>query len=469
MKELKRKKPCKKFVFVVMVSLGIIMAQSTRAQDQGSAGSPSSGSPGTKDGGKSSQLDSKDSKDTTQKNSDMGTDSSASSASIPALGGATPLTEATGPLRWGSFFVRTVSFTQLYDTVNYTGASTPRKFSRNTTLFQTDLAFDRLTRHGHFALQYTPRVAIVDGQVYADYSNQNVALNLIYDLNPRWTVELRDSLTYLSTQNVFSSFYADADPQSGRTTQNNFLDGPGSLLNETAGVTFNYRWSPRTTVSFTPSFGYLRTTGFQSATLISRVYSGAASVGYQLTARSTVGAYFHTDQVELGGIQGRTGIYSTGLSYSRQMGEFWRASGSFGATRNPASGLTSPWTFQASGSLTRGLRRGSLGVVYGRELAQGYVTNRYADRVDGFFSWRIARPLQWRSSIGYQRESSVLNPMSAAYTVSGFQLHLAPRVAVFADYSYRLQNGDAIRVLTGHRNFISGGIRWDAAPTTESY
>lgn len=448
--------------WILALSFGFTLAPSARAQDQGSTGSSKPSDP-------QSQSDTKDVRGYSAQKSDSEADTSAASATIPVLGGATPLTGATGPLRWGDFFVRAVSFTQLYDQVDYLGASTPTKFSRNTSLFQAGLAFDRLTRHGHFAVQYTPRLAVVDGQVYPDYSNQNVNLNLLYDLSPRWTMELRNTLTYLSTQNVFASFYVDADTQSGRTIQNNFLDGPGSLLNETAGVTFNYRWSQRTTISFAPTFSYLRTTGFQSPVLSSDDYSGSVSAAYQLSARSVLGAFFHSEDIRISGPQGSTQVYSTGLSYSRHMGESWRISGSFGATRNPASGVTSPWTFNASGSLTRAFRRSSMGVVYTRDLAQGYVTNNFADRVDGFFAWRIARPLQWRSSVGYQRESSINNPISANYTVNGFQLHLAPRVTLFADYAYRLQNGDGTRVLTGHRNFVSGGIRWDASPATETF
>jgi hypothetical protein len=453
----------------VTLSLGVTLTQFTRAQDPGSTGAPQSGNPENKDGQSSSQPNNKDPKDSSQKNSDAGTDTSATSTPISVLGGATPLSGATGPLRWGDFFVRAVSFTELYDQVDYVGLTAPNKFSRNASLFQADLAFDHLTRHGHFALQYTPRVAVVEGQVYADYSNQNVALNLLYDLSPRWMMDVHDRVVYLSTQDVFSTFYVDANTQSGTTIQNNFLDGPGSLLNETAAVAFHYRWSPRTSISFEPSFSYLRTTGFQSPTLSSHVYSGAASLSYQLTPRSTLGVFFHTDQVELSGIEGRTQIYSSGLSYSRQIGEFWRVSGSFGALRNPASGTISPWTFDASGSLTRGFRRGSLGVVYNRDLAQGYVTNNYADRVDGFVSWGVTRVLQWRSSVGYQRESSVNNPITAKYTVNGFQLHLAPRVTLFADYTYRVQDGNVAQILSGHRNFLSGGIRWTAAPEMEPY
>jgi hypothetical protein len=365
--------------------------------------------------------------------------------------------------------VRAVSFTQIYDHANYVDSSAPTAFSgsgfsSNTSLFQADLAFNHLLRHGQIALQYAPRLAIINGNVYPDYSNQNVSFNMLFNPTARWSVGFFDTFTYFSSQNVFASYYVDANTQTGTSIQNNFLDGPGSLLSETAGFSGSYRLSSRTTIGFSPRFSYLRTTGLKPRVLASRNYGGAASLGYQLSARQTIGTFFSVQYLTIAGIQAATPIYSFGASYSRQMGPAWIMSASLAATRNPVGGVGSPWTFTGNANITREFRRFSVGAVYSRDIAMGYVTNNFADRVDGFVSWQVLRRLQWRTSLGSQLGTGADSSISAYYAVNEISLRLAPRAAAYVNYGYRLQNGDTSRVLTGHRNFVSAGIRWESAP-----
>jgi hypothetical protein len=94
----------------------------------------------------------------------------------------------------------------------------------------------------------------------------------------------------------------------------------------------------------------------------------------------------------------------------------------------------------------------------------GYVTNNFADRVDGFVSWQVLRRLQWRTSLGSQLGTGADSSISAYYAVNEISLRLAPRAAAYVNYGYRFQNGDTSRVLTGHRNFVRAGIRWESAP-----
>jgi hypothetical protein len=395
---------------------------------------------------------------------------------ITVLGGASPLVGSSGTLRWGDLFVRDISFTQIYDHSVYTNiATTPTmvdsSFSDNTSLFQVDVAYNHMTRYGQIALQYRPGLAIVNGSVYPNYSNQNVAFDMVFNQNSRWSYYVHNIFTYLSSQNLYAESYVDANTQTGRAIQNNFLDASGSLLNEGASLIASYKWSPRTSINFTPTYNYLRTTGSQTGTLRSSIYGGAVNVGYQLSPRQTIGAFFNTQYISIVAVQGNTQVYTAGLSYSRVMGPSFVIAGHIGAARNPAYGHQngSPWTFTGSASLTRGFQYVSLGIVYSRDLAMGYVTNNFADRADGFFAWQIAHPLKWRTSVGAQRESGLTNPIAAYYAINGLDLLLAPRVSTFASYGYRLQSGNSDQILKGHRNFFSVGIRWDSSPAEGSY
>jgi hypothetical protein len=387
---------------------------------------------------------------------------------VTALGSASPLPLPNGSLRWGDFFVRDFAFAQIYDDASYSGLATGTTasgvgISSNTSLFQTDLVYNHMLRYGQFAVQYEPRLAIINGNVYPDYSNQTLGLNFVTAPTARWTVGFSDTLTYLSSRNIYASFYVDADAQTGASIQNNFLDGPGSLLSEAVGVTASYHLSPRLTLDLSPRFSYLRTAGLQLGEQISRDYSGTIGLRYQLTARQTVGVFFGTQYIGITGVPGYTPIYSMGVNYSRQMGPGWILSGAIAATRNPA-GAGSPWTVTGNVSLVRDFRYFSTGVVFTRDIATGYVTDDFANRVDGFVNWKMTRMLQWQTSLGAQRGTGTANPISAYYGVTEFDLRLAPRVVTYLNYGYRLQNGDDVTVFTGHRNFVSGGIRWESSP-----
>jgi hypothetical protein len=400
----------------------------------------------------------------------------AAPAGATVLGGASRLVGSSGTLRWGDFFVRDVSFTQIHDHSNYSnlGGATrasAASFSDDTSLFQTDLAYNHLTHYGQIALQYQPRLAIVNGSVYPDYSNQNVSFDMLLNPIQRWSYNIHDIFTYFSSQNLYAENYVDADTQTGRAIQNNFLDGSGSLLNEGVSLTASYKWSPRTTIGFSPTYNYLRSTGSLTGTLSSSIYGGAVSVGYALSARQTIGVFFNSQYISIIGPQGNTQVYSTGLSYSRQMGPSFLVSARFGATRNPAYGHNtgSPWTYTGSASVTRGFHYVSLGLVYTRDLAMGYVTNNFADRADGFFAWQLARAIRWRTAVGAQRESGLADPIAAYYSTSQLEFRLTPRVSTFTSYGYRMQEGNSTEVLKGHRNFVSAGIRWYSHPPDDSY
>jgi len=394
-----------------------------------------------------------------------------SQSAVTAIGTASVLGMPNGSLRWGDFFVSTFSFTQIHDHANYVDPAAPTafsgsSFSSNTSLFQTNLVFNHSLRQGQIALQYEPRLAIINGNVYPDYSNQNLGFNVLLNPTARWSLGFHNTFTYFSSQNVFASYYVDANTQTGATVQNNFLDGPGSLLNEAVGLSAAYKLSPRTTIGFSPDFSYLRTTGRNLEALTGRDYAGGVTLGYQLSARQTVGTFFRVEYVTVTGTVGGTPIYSFGGSYARQMGPAWLVSAAFGATRNPVGGVFSPWTFSGTASIMRDFRRFSVGGVYTRDIAMGYVTNNFADRADGFFSWQVLRHVQWRTTLGSQIGDGADSSISAYYAVNEIHWRLAPRVASYVSYGYRLQNGDASRVLTGHRNFVSAGIRWEAVPPT---
>ena len=436
-----------------------------QSQDPGTAGqaSPSQGAT-------PSAQDSKSSTDTsTQGSGSAANPTLASTPNVTALGTASTLGLPSGALRWGSFYVSDASFIQSYDHANYVGPGAPSNFTGAsattiTSLFQTDLVFNRLTHYGQFAVQYQPRLAITNGTVYPDYSNQNVGFDLVLTQNARWSVNFHDRFSYFSSQNLYGSSFGDVSSQTGTTVQNNFIDGPGSLLSDIAGMNIAYKLTPRTTLSFSPSYTYFRTTGSLLGKTSSDLYSGNASLNYQLSPRQTVGVVISGQYLHLLGVAGSTQIYSVGLSYSRQMGANWFITTSFSGTDTPGASTVQPWTYTGTASVARNFQKFSTGLVYSRELAQGYVTSEFADREDAFLAWRITDSIRCRLAVDAQREARASKPISAYYGNGEFDFRIAVRVTGFVNYGYRLQNGDASQVLTGHRSFVSGGLTWTANP-----
>ncbi len=449
----------------VWFTVTLAFASNAQSQDPGAPGT----APATQSPSPPSQ-DEKKSGDSSSKDSVEPVDISAPpSSTVNAIGSASPLGQPNGFLRWGDFFVRDVSYTQAYEVSNYHEQSSPNltgsSESNNTSLFETTLAFNHVSQNNQVALQFQPRLAIINGNVFPDLSNQNVSFNWLVSQNSRWSMDLHDNFAYFSSQNLYATYYADVNAQTGTAIQNNFLDGPGTLLSNAAGLSISYRWSPRTTLSFAPQFQYTRTTGTQSGTLISRNYGGAVTLGYQLSARQTIGVLFSSQYLEVSGVPMNTQYYSTGLTYSRQMGPSWTVSGTLAATLTPGAGIANPWTYTATASLTRQLQRGSAGIVYSRDVAMGYVTNQFADRIDAVASWQLTRNLGSSVSGGYQNQNQGSNPISGYYTASQLSWRLAPRVSAYVSYGYRMQNGDAIRILKGHSNTVGGGIRWESGPS----
>jgi hypothetical protein len=448
-------------VLTLWGALFLVIATTPTSRAQGQDPAPQGAPPPSQD--------SKNGSDSSAKDSDSAANSGLSSTpAVNAIGTASLLGMPNGALRWGSFYVSDVSFIQSYDHANYVGPSTGSNFTgasatTNTSLFQTDLVFNHLSRYGQIALQYQPRLAVTNGNVYPDYSNQNIAFNLIVTHGARWYVELHDRLSYFSSQNLYGSTFGDVSSETGTTVQNNFIDGPGSLLSEIAGLTVGYRWTPRTTISFSPSYTYVRSTGSLLGKTSSDLYTGSVAVNHQLSPRQTIGAFFSGQYIKLLGQQGSTQIYSMGLNYSRQMGRSWFISASFAGVNTPGTSTVHPWTYTGTASIARTFRQFSVGLVYSRQLAQGYVTSEFADREDGYFTWRITESLRWRTSIDAQREARVSSPIAAYYGANELNWRMASRVSGFVNYGYRLQNGDASQVLRGHRSFVSGGIVWSSS------
>src|SRR5574337_1125397 len=91
--------------------------------------------------------------------------------------------------------------------------------------------------------RYQPRLAVIDGRVLSNYSNQDLNFATYYYLNKRWTLNINDSFSHIGDRRLYGGFSLDGDLSTGQFVRNSFLDTGGHLLSDTASFNFVYLWS----------------------------------------------------------------------------------------------------------------------------------------------------------------------------------------------------------------------------------
>lgn len=389
---------------------------------------------------------------------------------IQQVGAAGNLLESISPLRWGPVYVGSAKYAQVFDRgTNFTGQGA---FQNAASLFSSTVVLDKNFRTSRLALQYVPRIVVLNGQVQNEFTNQDVGFDTVFVLSPRWNMNIADHFTYLHSTNAFGDLYLDANAVSGTTLQKSFLQGPITWLSETVAVNFGYMIGPRARLSFAPDYVYSTTSGSSVAAgnETVRQYGGRFEIAYDLSPRSSIQGYYSAQENQYQRTFAGTVYQTIGLGYSRQFGVGWSLTSAFGAsTANFASGRD--WTATGSFSIVKAFQRSqvALALSRGHELA-GYITNNYIDRVDATYRRMFGQRWSALGGFGYERNiSSSLanstgipqtNGLWGKYATGDISYQVRPSVSFFADYVKLWQRGDNVQILTGDRDYIEFGVRW---------
>lgn len=396
-----------------------------------------------------------------------------------ALNSASPLAGENGPLQFGPFSVRSVSFLQEYSQASLQAPGTPTQTaSIDISQISADIVISHAFGASHstqFSLQYTPSLFLTEGHVYTNALNQSAGVDTIFQLDPRWSLQLSDRFSYYGRQRSFAGLSLDANYSLGTVNQNNFLDGPARVIYNAAGVTVSYLWSPLTRVSFTPTFGYQDSTGAVSATQNVSAFSagGQFVVTHQLSATQTVGISYTGVHVSYSNSSTAAGPQSNGLqqdflvNYSQQLATTWRLSAGLGVTDN--TGLNSQSGVAAGAGITKSFQRMDLAVNYYRgHQFNGYITAQTSDRIDLVHTIRWSPRFSTVSSIAYFRTANSPNPAtSGEYATEQFSYGLTRSLSVTAGFSYTKQTGDGVYLLNGTRKLGTVGITWSPPGPTQ--
>jgi hypothetical protein len=399
---------------------------------------------------------------------------------VRALNSARLLVGENGPLQWGLISVRSMSFQEYVNQIHFDNPNIQPQ-SRNETASQlsTSIVVNRSFKRSHLVLQYNPSLFFINGHVYSNAMNQDLSLDVNFPLTQRWNLTVADRFSYYGSQRIFSQLSLDADYVTGSTLQKNFLDGPGSLLYNQVSAGFSYLWTPRTTLTVSPFFGYQHSTASvtsgQSGQDLSAFYEGGTvGVSHRLSPTRTLGftysmqaAVFSNTFVGSSTNPGSTQFLQDILViYNQQLNATWHLSLGAGLVTNTGTGSSGTGLAMQAG-VTKTFQRVEFAAWYNRgHQFNGFITNEVSDRVDGTAKIYLTRRLATATSGAYFRTAAG-SPLSQSglYATQQLSYQLTRHLSVFGSASHIKQIGNGVFVLSANRNYFTTGILWEPERT----
>jgi len=396
-----------------------------------------------------------------------------------ALNSASPLARESGPLQWGWLSVRSATFLQYFtnttlDNPGTQPASQDLSGSQLSTMIVLNHAFGA-SRRTQLTVQYAPSLFISEGHVYTNALNQSAGLDTNFQLSPRLSFQISDRFSYYGNQRYYSGLSLGVDYSLGTVAQNSFLNGPGTVIFNSVGATFTYLWSPFTTVSFAPTFGYENSTGAvnNGQNLSALNGGGQVTVSHSLSATQTVGITYlgqyasYANTSTTAGPQSNSLLQDFLLTYGKQMGASWRLSLGLGLASN--TGTDSQTDLAATAGITKSFQRMNFAVNYHRgHQFNGYITSASTDRVDLVNTIRWSPRVATSTSVAYFRTASSPTPgPSGMYATEQLSFGLTRALSLTGGISYTKQTGtgDAVYLQSGHTTVGTIGITWTPAAT----
>jgi hypothetical protein len=391
---------------------------------------------------------------------------------IRPMGSSYPMASYNSWLRWGDAYVRSFELFQTYDALSVnpgSGGAGQGIYGQSnfySTVFRTDLVYDRPLGQGRLVLEYSPRLTVVNGQFSSDFLNQNLGFNLVEQLTPRLTLALSGTFSYYSVRHLYGDYFLDVNAITGTSVPSSFLDGGGSWLSATSQATFAYALSERSSISITPFFGYSHVTGPINGLQPFSFYQYGSQIDWskQLTPFRRI----HVDyDARVVGDLGNGVLYQDGqVGITQQFGPSSTLGVSAGLlTQNFRSGRQ--WGFSGSAQLSRRIGRSvaSFGYFRGVPLFGEIASQGVAQRIDGTFRLNLARRWYGQVEAGYEDSlSSKIADLSGEYVSTEFGYQLTSQLSTFVGYVHKTQAGTDPNLLVGTRNYAIAGLRWSARP-----
>jgi hypothetical protein len=366
---------------------------------------------------------------------------------------------------WGSLYIPSVGVNGIV--ARFEGTSTLPGTTFSAAVLQTAVVYDHKIGSGsRIAIQYQPSIAIAEGHVVTNFSNQNTSLDVLIYTRPRWNVRFSDGFNYYYSQQSIGYSYLDVNPVTGGSVTNRFLDGPSRWFSNAASLSVGYAMSARSSISVTPNYEYSES-GAGANLERGASYGGSVNWNYRTSERQTFGVQYTGQLIRetLSTTASATDtIFNTiAGTAGRQLSATWYVKGALGATTTAMPLSQRQWSVYGEFGLVKQLGRSSLGINYSRgdTLSTGLISNQYADRVDLTYQNQMNKRLNWGVGGGYLRQVGS-GGSSGWYTLTNVLFLLAPRAGVFAtfEYVYKNQIANTPNLYSGNRDIFSFGLLW---------
>jgi hypothetical protein len=187
-----------------------------------------------------------------------------------------------------------------------------------------------------------------------------------------------------------------------------------------------------------------------------------------LTPRQNLGVLYKTEHILATNVPeaANTHFNTFALFYSYQLAKSWLVRTEIGdiISQYPG-GLPTTNALGGGASLVKSFSRAALTLAYSRGiLQQNFVTGQVGDRGDVLLGMQVTRRLTWNGGAGYYRETGGDPRTRGSYASSGIEFGLAAHMALFASYTHTFQSASTPQLLSGIRNTMLFGVRWEPKP-----
>lgn len=397
---------------------------------------------------------------------------------IHPAGQAAPWLGTTSPLRWGDFSIGDFTYNYVRDDFKPAGGGPSADLSLD--ILRTTLVFQHYFGKQLLLLQYVPQLAVLNGKIAGNAGvNNEVALGTTFQLTPRFSLVIKDGFAQVKSRQLYPPNYLAVDQAGGNPIQSNFLQNAGSYLQNTVTAIGVYQVSVHDTLTFSSAYRYAHASGNNvpgQNVVVNGGQDFAESVAYthQLTARQSIGGLYTLELLnQNGGAQVGQGTGTTYFNtvagfYALQLSETLAFKSQLGANFTTYPNNTPPLRTTAGGfSFVKNFKnaQGNFAIAYTRGRTQdNFIAARVGDLIQAVYTQHLLRRLVWNSGAGYYRETGA-DPRNTGKTLdSGLVYEFAPRFFLSAQYAYLFQKADLPQLLSGTRNTVILGIKWEPLP-----
>jgi len=396
-------------------------------------------------------------------------------AQIHPAGKAAPWFGSASPLRWGDISIANFSYNYVNDGFQPLGGGPTEYIDLN--ILRTSLVFDHHFGKQHLLLQYNPQLAILNGKIAGNAGMDNeIALGTIFQLTPRFTFVVKDAFVQMHSRQLYPPDYLPVDQAGGNLIQNNFLQNAGSYLMNTVMGIGVYQWSPRDTLTFSSAYKYAHASGDNNVNNNVLVqtgddFAGSVAFTHRLTLRQSIGAVYTLELLHLTenvGILGNTYFQTIAGYYAIQFSETWAVRGELGGNFTSYPNDAPPLRTVAGGiSIVKNFKNDlgnfALGYTRGR-TENNFITARTGELVQARYSQHFFKHLVWNSGGGYYREMGA-DPRNTGKTLdTSLDYEIIPNFFLSGQYAYLFQKASIPQLLSGRRNTIVLGLKWEPHP-----